>query len=260
MNLKPTALLLSALAAVGGLLWVGFEHTVSAAAARATDVKSCGIPAGDPAHAGMVWVPAGSFTMGAEYAYREEGPAHPLDVAGFWMDQGEVTNAQFAEFADATGYLTLAERGISNPGPEGGAIQGSAVFRPQFTEGELDPYANWWQFVEGANWRHPQGPDSSLAGFEQHPVVHIAYEDALAYAHWKGHALPSEEQFEYAAQTSVRRDAEGDFKSNTWQGFFPFQNDPLDGYIGTAPAGCYGANALGLYDLIGNVWEWTASP
>jgi formylglycine-generating enzyme required for sulfatase activity len=206
----------------------------------------------------MVWVPPGSFTMGAEYAYREEGPAHAEKLAGFWMDQSEVTNAQFAEFVEATAYLTLAERGISAPDQPGVGTPGSAVFKPPLAS-EADPFASWWQFVEGANWRNPQGPGSSIAGLEQHPVVHIAYEDAHAYADWKGHTLPTEEQFEYAAQTSARRDEAG-FKSNTWQGFFPFQNDPLDGHTGTAPAGCYGANALGLYDLIGNVWEWTASP
>jgi formylglycine-generating enzyme required for sulfatase activity len=197
--------------------------------------------------------------MGAEYAYREEGPAHPAEVSGFWMDQSEVTNAQYAEFVAATGYLTLAERGISSMDAAGTTIAGSAVFKPQFTNGELDPFANWWQFVADANWLHPEGPGSSIAGLEQYPVVHIAFEDAQAYATWKGHALPTEAQFEYAAQSSARSDAAG-FTSNTWQGLFPFQNDAKDGYTGAAPVGCYGANALGLYDLIGNVWEWTASP
>jgi formylglycine-generating enzyme required for sulfatase activity len=206
----------------------------------------------------MVWVPGGSFTMGAEYAYAEEGPAHPQQVAGFWMDQGEVTNAQFSAFVAQTGYLTLAERGISDGA--GGALAGSAVFAPQIADGRLDPYAPWWQFAEGASWHQPQGPGSDLAGLDQHPVVHVAYEDALAYAAWKGHSLPTEEQFEYAAQTSVREDSAGAFRSNTWQGLFPVQDEVLDGYAGTAPAGCYGANALGLFDLIGNVWEWTASP
>jgi formylglycine-generating enzyme required for sulfatase activity len=222
--------------------------------------SNCGIPPGDASHPGMVWVPGGSFTMGADFTYQEEGPAHPQEVDGFWMDQAEVTNAQFTEFVAATGYVTLAERGITLQ--EGvPAIAGSAVFRPQIVDGQLDPYASWWQFVDGANWREPEGPGSTLEGLDQHPVVHIAFEDALAYARWKGHALPTEEQFEFAAQTSVPRDAAGGtLMSNTWQGFFPIQNEGLDGHLGTAPAGCYSANALGLYDLIGNVWEWTASP
>jgi formylglycine-generating enzyme required for sulfatase activity len=251
--LKLAAGLLSGLAVAAASLWIGVDGTRENSMAGA-----CAIAPSGGAHPGMVWVPAGSFTMGAEYAYPEEGPSHPQQVAGFWMDQGEVTNAQFAEFVAATAYRTLAERGIS--APDGPPRPGSAVFKPQLNEGALDPYASWWQFVANANWRQPEGPGSSLAGLEQHPVVHIAYEDALAYAQWKGHSLPTEEQFEYAAQTSIRRDAGGEFASNTWQGFFPVENEPLDGYTGTAPAGCYAANALGLYDLIGNVWEWTASP
>jgi sulfatase modifying factor 1 len=254
---KLAAAILAGVVVAASLLFVAGTGLVRKPAEVAT--TSCGLPATDGAHPGMIWVPGGSFTMGAEYAYREEGPAHPEQVTGFWMDQGEVTNAQFAEFIDASGYLTLAERGISNP-QTGAALPGSAVFKPKFNDGELDPYASWWQFVEDANWRQPEGPGSSIAGLEQHPVVHIAYEDALAYAAWKGHSLPTEEQFEYAAQTSARRDVVGEFTSNTWQGFFPVQNEPLDGHAGTAPVGCYAANALGLYDLIGNVWEWTASP
>lgn len=207
------------------------------------------------AYPGMVWVPGGTFMMGAEFAYAEEGPHHAAGVDGFWMDQTEVTNAQFAEFVAATGYLTLAERGISDPmNPAAVPKRGSAVFKP-----EAIPNSQWWLFVEGASWRHPQGPASSLAGLQQHPVVHIAYEDAQAYAHWKGHSLPTEAQFEYAAQSSSRKNAEGVHIANTWQGLFPFQHASLDGYSGSAPVGCYGANALGLYDLIGNVWEWTSS-
>lgn len=218
---------------------------------------ACNIAPGAAQHPGMVWVEAGAFTMGADFAYREEGPAHAAQVDGFWMDQSEVTNAQFAEFVRATGYVTLAERGIDDGA--GGTVVGSAVFQPPAPD-VPDPYAGWWRFREGASWRQPDGPGSDLAGLDQHPVVHVAYEDALAYARWKGHSLPTEAQFEYAAQTSVPRDAPGDLRSNTWQGNFPFDDEALDGYSGTAPVGCYGANALGLYDLIGNVWEWTASP
>lgn len=257
-NLKLAGILLAALAAAGGVFWLGFAPTSAGLRTGLTQTGTCALPAGASEYPGMVWVPGGAFAMGAEQTYPEEGPVHEEQVVGFWMDQAEVTNAQFAEFILATGYVTLAERGIADGA--GGTVIGSAVFAPQFTDGELDPYASWWQFREGANWRQPQGPGSTLDGLDQHPVVHIAYEDALAYAAWKGRSLPTEEQYEYAAQTSVRRDAEGDFRSNTWQGFFPFQNDPLDGYTGTAPAGCYSPNALGLYDLIGNVWEWTASP
>jgi formylglycine-generating enzyme required for sulfatase activity len=257
MKTALTGMLLLGLALVSGFYWAGYERGVAVTGNSA----GCAVPDSGSEHHGMVWVPGGSFTMGAEYAYREEGPAHSRDVAGFWMAQTEVTNAQFVEFITATGYLTLAERGISNPSaPQEAAVAGSAVFKPLIDDGELDPFSSWWQFIAGANWRHPEGPDSTLTGREQHPVVHIAFEDALAYADWKGHSLPTEAQFEYAAQTSARKNAAGEFTSNTWQGFFPFQNDPLDGYSGTAPVACYSANALGLHDLIGNVWEWTASP
>lgn len=218
---------------------------------------ACTVPPGDPRHPGMVWVPGGAFTMGTAGTYPEEGPPHAASVEGFWMDQTEVTNAQFAEFVAATGYVTLAERGIDDGA--GGTIAGSAVFEPPVVDGQLDPYGSWWRFREGANWRQPQGPGSSIDGLEQHPVVHVSWEDALAYAQWKGRSLPTEAQFEYAAQTSVERFDDA-FASNTWQGFFPVQNDELDGYGGSAPVGCYAPNALGLYDLIGNVWEWTASP
>lgn len=223
--------------------------------------EDCSIAASDPARAGMVFVPGGSFTMGAQYAYPEEAPAHAAAVAGFWMDQTEVTNAQFAEFVAATAYVTLAERGISNPDePAQVPVPGSAIFKPVYTDGQPDPFLPWWQFQRDASWQHPEGPGSDLSDREQHPVVHVAYEDALAYAEWKGHSLPTEEQFEFAARTSSREDGDGNQLANTWQGLFPFQHESTDGYTGTAPVGCYAANALGLHDLIGNVWEWTSSP
>lgn len=257
-KLHLTAMLTAALAAVGGvLLFAGsVAHDPLRVIARSASA-ACGLPPGEDLHPGMVWIPGGTFTMGTADMYPEEGPPHAAEVAGFWMDQGEVTNAQFAEFVAATRYVTLAERGIDDGA--GGTLAGSAVFAPRFVDGQLDPYAGWWQFRAGASWREPQGPGSSIDGLDQHPVVHVAYEDARAYAAWKGHSLPTEAQFEYAAQTSVERDDDA-FASNTWQGFFPAENEKLDGYGGTAPVGCYAPNALGLYDLIGNVWEWTASP
>lgn len=226
-----------------------------------TDVASCQLPPTDAAHAGMVFVPPGHFLMGGDYAYPEEGPSHVADVGGFWMDQTEVTNAQFAEFVAATGYTSLAERGISNPDdPTAAPVAGSAVFVPPYTQGQPDPFRSWWQFRRDTNWQHPEGPDSNIAGREHHPVVHVAYEDAQAYAEWKGHRLPTEDQFEYAAQGTSREAPDGHQIANTWQGLFPFEHESTDGYVGTSPVGCYPANALGLYDLIGNVWEWTSSP
>jgi formylglycine-generating enzyme required for sulfatase activity len=208
----------------------------------------------------MVFVPAASFTMGRDAAFPEEGPSSKRTVAGFWMDRTEVTNAQFAEFVAATGYRTLAERGVRVADDAAApVIPGSAVFRPQSERGGVRGLESWWQFVPGANWREPEGPGSSLHGLEQHPVVHIAWEDAAAYAAWAGKSLPTEEQFERAAQTSARKNAAGEHAANTWQGLFPMRNEPADGYVGAAPVACYAPNALGLYDMIGNVWEWTAS-
>jgi formylglycine-generating enzyme len=226
-----------------------------------TLTNACTLNTAAADHPGMVFVPAGKFTMGAEFTYSEEAPIQAKQVTGFWMDQTEVTNAQFAAFVTATGYRTLAERGISNPDdPAQAPIVGSAIFVPPYTDGQPDPFRSWWQFQPGADWQHPEGPDSTIAEREQHPVVHVAYEDAAAYAAWKGRSLPTEEQFEYAAKSSSREDKAGHHLANTWQGLFPFQHESADGHVGPAPVGCYPANAFGLYDLIGNAWEWTESP
>ena len=223
-------------------------------------VSQCDVIASpDASYPGMVWIEGDTFIMGAEGTYFEEGPRIKTVVDGFWMSQHEVTNTQFSEFVAATGYRTLAERGIENPAT-GEHIPGSAVFTPHLSDVPVNPFAGWWMFMEKADWQHPGGPDTSIEGRDHHPVVHIAFEDAQAYAQWKGHALPTEAQFEYAAQSSHQRDSEGYYQSNTWQGLFPFQHDTQDGFTGTAPVGCYASNELGLYDLIGNVWEWTASP
>jgi len=223
--------------------------------------RHCGPAPGDAAHPGMVWVQGGSFRFGADAAFPEEGPSFEAKVAGFWMDQTEVTNAQFAQFVAATGYRTLAERGVRTTArADAPVIAGSAVFRPRGEGEAMRSFVNWWQFMPGANWRHPDGPDSTIEGKDDYPVVHIAFEDAEAYAKWKGHVLPTEEQFEYAAQGGGRKNASGGWAANTWQGLFPSHNTAADGYAGAAPVACFGANAHGLYDVIGNVWEWTRSP
>ncbi len=215
-----------------------------------------------PSPPGMVWVPGGSFTMGSDAAYPEEGPASERMVEGFWIDQFEVTNARFAEFVAATGYVTLAERGVRTANrPDAPVVRGSAVFRPRDgVPAMASPVPYWWEFVAGASWHAPEGPGSSIAGREHYPVVHVAYEDAQAFAQWQGRRLPTEAQFEYAAQGSGHRDASGAYGANTWQGTFPTLDAGDDGFRGLAPVGCYSPDAHGAYDLIGNVWEWTASP
>jgi sulfatase modifying factor 1 len=253
------ALVLVGAVAVGAgtAWWLGRGEGASTAAAGAAACGSSDAPSPYP---GMVFVPGGNFTMGTDTAFPEEGPASLESVAPFWIDRTEVTSAQFAAFVAATGYRTLAERGVRvTAEPDSEVVPGSAVFRPGSTGGGIRGLESWWAFVPGAHWRAPEGPGSTLDGREQHPVVHVAFEDALAYAEWAGRSLPTEAQFEYAAQTSARRNAAGEHSANTWQGLFPLRNDPVDGYAGTAPVACYAPNALGVHDLIGNVWEWTAS-
>jgi formylglycine-generating enzyme required for sulfatase activity len=257
MRVAPLSLALTAVAAGAAAWWLGAEWANGGGSAGAA---ACG-PDGAPSpYAGMVFVPAGDFTMGTDAAFPEEGPASRQSVAGFWMDRTEVTNAEFAQFVEATAYRTLAERGVRvMTDPSSATIAGSAVFRPEGGGDRVPGLESWWTFVPGASWRAPEGPGSSLEGREHHPVVHVAWEDAAAYAAWAGKSLPTEAQFEYAAQTSARKNSAGEHAANTWQGIFPVRAEPADGHAGIAPVACYEPNALGLYDLIGNVWEWTVS-
>jgi formylglycine-generating enzyme required for sulfatase activity len=218
----------------------------------------------------MVWIPGGTFLMGSNAHYPEEAPAHRMGVEGFWIDRTPVTNSQFLKFVKATGHRTLAER-PADPAlypdalPER-LVPSSIVFVPPAAPiGLADPY-QWWQYVPGANWRHPEGPGSSIKGRETHPVVHIAYEDALAYASWAGKALPSEAEWERAAWGGLEGvdyawgnelHPGGLPQANTWQGPFPHQNTRLDGWERTSPVGSFPCNGFGLLDMIGNVWEWT---
>jgi formylglycine-generating enzyme len=225
----------------------------------------------DSRHRGMAWIPSGTFRMGSEDFYPEEKPVHEVRVDGFWIDCYEVTNEQFGRFVEATGYKTLAER-PPNPADYPGAppenlVPGSMLFRKSARPVDLRNYANWWAWVPGTSWRHPLGPGSSLEGFEQHPVVHVAYEDAEAYASWAGKELPTEAEWEFAARGGLdgKKFTWGDEDSpggkamaNSWQGEFPWQNLLRDGYEGTSPVGSFPANGYGLYDMAGNVWEWTS--
>jgi formylglycine-generating enzyme required for sulfatase activity len=223
-----------------------------------------------PADPGMVWIPGGTFQMGSEKFYPEERPLHKVTVDGFWMDRCTVTNEQWEYFVDQTRYVTLAER-APNPEDYPGAtpellVPASVVFNQPNRPVDLASCFNWWTYVPGADWRHPMGPSSSLKGREKHPVVHIAYEDAQAYARWIGKELPTEAEWEFAARGGLdgadyawgnEMIPGGKFMANTWQGEFPWQNFGSDGFDGTSPVGSFPENSYGLFDMIGNVWEWT---
>jgi sulfatase modifying factor 1 len=220
---------------------------------------------------GMVWVPGGRFAMGANDFYPEERPVHRVHVSGFWMDASPVTNAQFAAFVAAADYKTVAER-APDPARYPGVrldllVPGGLVFRKTKTRVSLDDPRRWWAYVPGADWRHPRGPNKGIVGMEQHPVVQVAYEDAEAYARWAGKELPSETEWEFAARGGLdgavfawgNEDSPTERPmANTWQGEFPWINKRSDGYEGTSPVGVFPANGYGLYDVTGNVWEWTS--
>lgn len=218
----------------------------------------------------MVWIPGGDFAMGSENHYPEEGPVSRVEVPGFWIDPGPVSNAQFAAFVDETDHVTGAEiapGADQYPGAsEEDLVPGSLVFI--MTEGpvSLADYRNWWRWVPGADWRRPTGPQSSNEGLDDHPVVHIAHADAVAYAEWAGKDLVGEAEWEYAARGGLdgaefvwgdQDSQETDPRANTWQGRFPFENSELDGWTRTSPVGSYQPNGYGLSDMTGNVWEWT---
>ncbi|WP_436489518.1 formylglycine-generating enzyme family protein [Chitinophaga sp. ARDCPP14] len=229
----------------------------------------------------MVWIAGGQFMMGTDEkeAYDQERPAHPVKVDGFWIDKTEVTNEEFKAFTDATQYITVAERkplweDISKQLPPGTPkpdddllVPGALVFVAPDHPVNTGDISNWWKWVAGADWKHPEGPGSNLEGRWKHPVVQIAWEDANAYAKWAGKRLPTEAEWEYAARggQAEKRYAWGnDFKpggrymANTYQGHFPDKNLGEDGFKGTAPVASFPANPYGLFDMTGNVWEWTA--
>ncbi|KAF1710696.1 sulfatase-modifying factor 1 [Pseudoxanthomonas kalamensis DSM 18571] len=250
----------------------GFEPTVPNMA-----------PAPGPAPEGMVWIPGGEFSMGAAdplgrdanivgmQATTDSRPIHRVAVDGFWMDATEVTNRQFARFVQATGHVTVAERAPSAKdfpdAPPENLVAGSVVFSPPDHEVPLDSFYRWWSYVRGADWRHPLGPDSNIEGHQDYPVVHIAYEDAEAYARWAGKRLPTEAEWEFAARGGLSGAlypwgneflVDGKYMANTHQGHFPNEDTHADAHGGIAPVAQFPANGYGLYDVAGNVWEWTS--
>jgi formylglycine-generating enzyme len=234
----------------------------------------------DASEPGMVWILSGEFTMGTDdsKSMHNERPAHRVRVDGFWMDEHDVTNAEFERFVEATGYVTTAERKVDweqlklqrrpgTPRPDESRLApGSLVFTPPDHPVPLDDMRRWWTWTPGADWRHPEGSNSSIDGRENHPVVHVSYDDAVAYANWAGKRLPTEAEWEYAARGGLdgKRFVWGDeflppdgkHMANTFQGNFPYRNTAEDGFAGTSPVKSFPPNGYGLYDMAGNVWQW----
>lgn len=233
-----------------------------------------------PAPAGMAWIPGGSFAMGTDdpNSFPNEGPAHQVTVHGYWMDVHPVTNAEFAKFVAATGYVTVAEKPVDweelkkqvppgTPKPPDDTLRpGALVFTPPNHPVPLNNMAGWWTWIIGADWKHPEGPGSTLANRDNHPVVQIAWEDATAYAKWAGKRLPTEAEWEFAAHGGghsrywwgTEITPGGKYMANTFQGDFPNNNTVADGFAGTSPVDAFPANGYGLRDMAGNVWNWCA--
>jgi len=216
----------------------------------------------------MVFIPGGTFKIGSDSHYPSERSAEDVTVDSFCINKYEITNSEFAQFVKETGYITVAERPLSKEQfpslPDDQRNPGSLVFHMADKNAKQVGYLSWWKWTPGADWQHPFGPKSDIQGKEKYPVVQVSYEDVVAYAQWAGKSLPTEAQWEYAARGGLD-DVDyswgqqySEKKANTWQGIFPLFNTKADGYTGTAPVGSFEPNGYGLYDITGNVWEWTS--
>ncbi len=275
---RTGAILAAAVVIAAGLAYGGAKYFAAPAEPKVVEGD------GQRGPKGMVWVPGGEFLMGSDHklAQKNERPAHKVRVQGFWMDRTHVTNAQFAEFVKATGYVTTAEkkpdwetlkvqlpRGTPKP-PESALVAGAMVFVGTDKPVPLNDYSRWWAYMPGADWRHPQGPQSSIQGKDDHPVVQVSYEDAQAYAKWAGKRLPTEAEWEFAARGGLEQATyawgddfapQGKMMANVWEGKaerFPVVSPKAGGAEGTLPAGTFPPNGYGLYDMTGNAWQWVA--
>jgi formylglycine-generating enzyme required for sulfatase activity len=269
---RPGVVVRSCPACGTGLSLGHFLHAPAAAPPAATQpvVATGNKNDAQSEHAGMVRIPGGTFWMGSDDPrFPDASPVHQVQLDGFWIDRTDVTNAEFEKFVNATGYVTVAEKKpdpASMPGvPPQLLVAGAVVFTKPANAVTLDDPSQWWRYVPGANWRHPQGPSSDLRGKENHPVVDIAWEDAVAYANWAHKRLPTEAEWEYAARGGLDRkryawgdefNPAGKFMANTFQGHFPDNNTAEDGFRETSPVGSFPPNGYGLYDMAGNVWQW----
>ena len=283
----PWGRILLGLAAIAGIAWwylvggVAEPMTATSSPAEAQPTVENAAPPPNTRPEGMVWIPGGEFSMGAAeqprmndvgmQATRDSRPIHRVYVDGFWMDATEVTNQQFSKFIAATNYVTVAERtprAEDFPGaPPENLVAGAVIFSPPSHPVPLNDHFQWWSYAKGANWRHPDGPASSIAGREQYPVVQIAYEDALAYAKWAGKRMPTEAEWEFAARGGLSGKIfpwgdefmpGGRPVANSHQGHFPNHDEGEDGFRGIGPVAQFAPNAYGLYDVAGNVWEWVS--
>ena len=272
---RPVSLSHTALSPSGAVPASGPSSSTSAGQTPVPDA------AARAAHPGMTWIPGGTFRMGADntQASEDEYPKHTVTVNGYWIDRTEVTNAQFAAFVKATGYITTAERkpdwqelkqqlppGTQKP-DESMLVAASLIFSPPDHPVPLDDYSQWWSWKKAASWKHPHGPGSDWKGKEKYPVVHISWYDAQAYGRWAGKRLPTEAEWEFAARGGLKDNTypwgnepvnTGKKKGNFWEGHFPDKNTNGDNYYYTAPVGSFDPNGYGLYDMAGNVWEWCA--